>query len=437
MNKDNGLCAGYARECITPDYTVCLAGYGDDEIRRSQTVVDDIYLTCIAVSSGGDTVLLYTADQLSFDLSAAQEVRTAVTEATGIPGERIFCTATHSHSSPLLYGDQPDAVRFRKSFVTAAVAVAKAALADLAGAEMYKTVRELERMNFIRHYVMADGTYAGSNFGNWNQPIVGHAAETDPRMLLLQFRREGKPDILLMNWQAHNDNVRDVGYYGISASYVGRIRARLEAKTGMEFAFFMGASGNQNPSSRIESENHGLDFIAYGERMADYAIEAIPSMKPVSGTGIRTKRVMFAYDVDHSWDHRLEEANEVFRVWKSEGRKEGDELARKYGFSSSFQARDIRTRAALPLTGTLELNAFRIGDIGFITSTNELFSTVGIHVRAHSPFETTFILTGNMRYLPCARAYEYRSYEADTSLFAKGTAEKVADAFVCMLKDIF
>ncbi len=437
MNKDKGLCAGYARECITPDYPVCLSGYGDDEIRRSQTVVDDIYLTCIAVSSGGDTVLLYTADQLSFDLSAAQEVRTAVTEATGIPGEQIFCTATHSHSSPLLYGEQPDAVRFRESFVHAAVAAAKEALADLSAAEMLTAVRELEGMNFIRHYVMKDGTCAGSNFGNWEQDAVGHAEKTDPRMMLLSFRREEKPDIVLMNWQAHNDNVRGVGYYGISSSYVGRIRARFEKQTGMQFAFFMGASGNQNPSSRIESENHGLDWIAYGERMADYAIETLASLKPVTGTDIRVKRVMLTYNVDHSWDHRLEDANEVFRVWKSEGRDEGNKLAREYGFSSVYQARDIRTRSAMPATGTLELNVFRIGSIGFMTSTNEVFSTVGIHVREHSPFDTTFILTGNYRYLPSARSYEYRSYEADTSLFAKGTAEKVADTFVCMLKDIF
>ena len=62
---------------------------------------------------------------------------------------------------------------------------------------------------------------------------------------------------------------------------------------------------------------------------------------------------------------------------------------------------------------------------------------MGIHVRLHGPFENTFIITGNCRYLPCRAAYEYRSYESDTGLFAKGTAEKVADTFVDMLDEIY
>jgi hypothetical protein len=97
-------------------------------------------------------------------------------------------------------------------------------------------------MNFIRHHRMADGTYAGSNFGSWDSGIVDHATDTDPRMVLVKFAREGKQDIVLMNWQAHNDNVRGVGYYFLSSSYTGRVRAKFEAETGMHFAFFMGAS---------------------------------------------------------------------------------------------------------------------------------------------------------------------------------------------------
>ena len=87
-------------------------------------------------------------------------------------------------------------------------------------------------------------------------------------------------------------------------------------------------------------------------------------------------------------------------------------------------------------TTVLELNAFRIGDMGFVTSTNEVFSTVGKYVRYNSPFETTFIITGNARYLPCAEAYDYRSYEADTGLYAKGTAESVAEKLSQMLHEI-
>lgn len=436
MSEKRNLLVGYAREDVTPDYTVCLSGYGDDEIRRSEGVSDPVYLTCIAVTEGEETILLYTSDLLSISDWAAERFREKIAPEVGIPGEKMFFGATHSHSGPLHYGEQEDAVRFRNTLQAAAVRIAKAALADRVPAQMLSATREIPGMNFVRHYRMEDGTCSGSNFGNWNQGILSHTHESDRRLTVVKFAREGKIDVVMMNWQAHNDNVRQVGYYLVSSSYVGQVRKQFEADTGLHFAFFMGASGNQNPSSRIAEENHGLDWIGYGQKMAKHAQEVMEDLKPVTGSGIRTKRVMFEVKVDHSWDHMLEQANEVFKTWKTVGKKEGDALGKTYGFTSSYQSRDIRSRAAMGPTTVLELNAFRIGDMGFVTSTNEVFSTVGKYVRYNSPFETTFIITGNARYLPCAESYDYRSYEADTGLYAKGTAESVAEKLSQMLHEI-
>jgi len=436
MSEKRNLLVGYAREDVTPDYTVCLSGYGDDEVRRNEGISDPVYLTCIAITEGEETILLYTSDLLSINDWAAERFREKISPATGIPGEKMFFGATHSHSGPLHYGDQEDAVRFRNTLQEAVVRIAKAALADRAPAEMLTATREIPGMNFVRHYRMEDGTCCGSNFGNWNQKILRHTHETDPRLTIVKFAREGKTDVVMMNWQAHNDNVRQVGYYLLSSSYVGQVRKQFEADTGMLFAFFMGASGNQNPSSRIAEENHGLDWIGYGQKMAKHAQEVMEDLKPVTGSGIVTKRVMFEVKIDHSWDHMVKEADEVFTLWKTVGKKEGDALGKTYNFTSSYQARDIRARAKMGPTTVLELNAFRIGDMGFVTSTNEVFSTVGKYVRYNSPFETTFIITGNSRYLPCAEAYDYRSYEADTGLYAKGTAESVAERLSMMLHEI-
>lgn len=291
-------------------------------------------------------------------------------------------------------------------------------------------------MNFIRHYEMNDGTYRGSNFGSSTSGIKCHARPTDPRMVLIRFAREEKPDIVMMNWQAHNDNVRDVGYYNLSSSYTGHVRKQFEKLTGMYFAFFQGASGDQNPESWVPAERHGLNYIQYGEKLAQHAVDALPKLQPVTGAGIKTTRLHFQAPVDHSWDHMLEQANEVFRVWKTVGKEEGDALGKTYGFTSSYQSRDIRNRAKMGTHLEMQLNAFRIGDMGFVTGPNEMFSTVGIHVRANAPFETVFIIAGNYLYLPCEQAYDIRSYEADTGYFAKGTAEKMADTFVEMLKEV-
>jgi len=296
---------------------------------------------------------------------------------------------------------------------------------------------KVKNMNFVRHYLMADGSYWGSNFGSRATPHMAHAAESDPRLMLVQFAREGKQDIVLMNWQAHNDSVHFVGHNLLSSSYVGEVRKAFEEQTGMHFAFFQGASGNQNPSSWIQEENHGLpDHFAYARKLADHAVQILKDLRPVMGTDIVTTRLIFDAKVDHSLDHMTAQAEQVYELYLTKGKKEADALGKTYGFSSCYQARAILTRSKMGETVPIVLNAFRIGELGFVTAGNELFSTIGLHVRLHAPFENTFIISGNKYYLPCMAAYEYGAYEAVTSLYAKGTAEKVADTLVEMLESI-
>jgi hypothetical protein len=145
---------------------------------------------------------------------------------------------------------------------------------------------------------------------------------------------------------------------------------------------------------------------------------------------------MWAAEVDHSWDHLLNEAKAVYDLWKTSGKSAGDALGKTYNFTSSYQARAIISRAGMSATREVELNTISIGGVGFITGTMEMFSTTSQYVRANSPFETTFVITGCSGYLPNAAAYDYRSYEADTGYYAKGTAEKLADQYVQMLNEV-
>ena len=87
-------------------------------------------------------------------------------------------------------------------------------------------------------------------------------------------------------------------------------------------------------------------------------------------------------------------------------------------------------------TTSMELNAFSVAGIGFTTGTYEMFSSEGAYVRDNSPFSTTFLITGNHGYIPNEAAYEYRSYEADTGYYAKGTAEKLAEKYVELLNSL-
>ena len=426
-----GLQIGYAKIDVTPSYSVGLSGYSDAESRKSEGFITYIYATCIAATEGDETILLYTVDNIAMEHNNAEFYRDMITEATGIPGDKIFFGATHSHSCPVKSG------QYKLDLGNGIVEGAKKALADRSPAKMEATVQEIQGMNFVRHYKMDDGTYAGSNFGDFSKKIVGHATESDPRMVLLKFdRAEDKKDVLLVNWQAHPDSGSELGRNQIAASWVGPLRDELEKLSGMQVAYFTGASGNQNKDSKILEEANGLNWWDYGIKMGQIANDLLPNLKPVEGSGIKTSRQMFPAEINHDWDHMLNEANQVYDLWKSAGKSAGDALGKTYGFTSSYQARAIRSRAAMGKTQDLEINAFSIGGIGFTTGTYEMFSDHGIYVREHSPFDITVIITGNSGYIPTPEAYDYRSYEADTGYYAPGAGEALAEEYVKMLKGL-
>lgn len=434
----DGLSVGWGRADITPDFSVGIGGYSDAETRRSQGVLDYLYITCLAFTEAEETVLLFTFDNCSSSQGVVNDFRETVTAATGIPADHIYVQATHTHSAPSIMNDA-EGTKYQELLHNSAAKAAQDALADRAATTLYSTKTEIQNMNFVRHYLLENGTYAGSNFGDFNSaPIKEHATAGDPQMVLVKFDRadESKKDILLVNWQAHPDHATENGYTYLSADFPGALRSKIEQDTDLLCAYFTGASGNQNPDSKIQSETHHLSMKDYGQKLAEYAIAALPNMTEVEGSGIKTSKTVFDAEIDHSWDHMVDAANEVYDLWKSEGKPAGDALGKTYGFSSVYQARAIRTRAKRDLTEQLELNAFCVGGIGFTTGTYEMFSNAGLYVKANSPFETTVIMTGNSGYIPAAEAYDYRSYEADTGMYAKGTSEKLAEKYVEMLNGL-
>ena len=430
------LQAGYGRESIVPDAPVGMRGYGDPDTRKTGVVLDPIYTTCVAFHDGSQTFLVYTVDVCSIGDASAQQIRDYVTSFMDIPGENIFIGATHTHSAPQVGLD----AAWDRFLWAACLNAAMSAVSDLAPNQLESATATLENMNFVRHYLMNDGTYYGSNFGNISSGFKAHALEyPDRQLILLKLNREDKKDILMINWQAHPAAAaREDDYTGVSADFVGYTRNALETETGMHVAYYTGAAGNTNPKSLIESENtkNNQSYKAYGKQLAQEILTILPNLKPVEGTSLQTTRVAFEAEIDHSWDHMINEANEVYEVWMYESQSEGNNLGKKYGFTSGFQARAIRTRYSLGATEPRELRAFRVGSIGFTTGTYEMFSDHAIYVKENSPFDITFVITGCDGYIGNKASYEYRSYETDTGMFASGTGEAIAEEYVKLLNAV-
>ena len=433
------LMAGFGQEDITPQGSVPMGGYGKSSQRMSEGVAYPLYATCVAFSYGDEKVLLFSQDLINSQW--ADTVRPMISNATGVPKDRIMICATHTHHTPDQGNNDKSIKAYQQLYITAMIKAAQDALEDCAPATLYLGETKTEGLNFVRHYQLSDGTYGGDNFGDFSaNTIIGHATEGDPQMVVLRVARGEKKGITLVNWQAHPCKT-DGGSKNrlISPDFITAFRTYYENMSGMHFAYFTGAAGNQNLSTRIPSEDNHLDFWQLGEKLAQIALETAQGATLLEGEGISTVQEDHEFAMNHDKENMLAEAQEVVNFWQSTNNSEANVLARKYGFSSVYEASAIRSRPGRPATSTYEINAMNIGGFSLVTVPYEMFSGPALYVKENSPFQNTMIFScanGSNGYFPTEEAYDYLSYEGTTARFARGCAEDSAEALVKLLEQV-
>ena len=442
VEEEAGLLVGYARETITPNEPVPLNGYGNNQQRLHSNVLDNIYVTCIAFQDGEDTVLWIAQDLLNTE-PATYDVFDRVAAATGVDRNRVMVCSSHTHSGPdTNMPSHPAITNYLTSvYYPAVVKAAQRALKDLQPAELYGGATTLEGMNFVRHYIMNDGTYSGPNFGSSASGYKEHATKNDGEMRIVKIDRAGEAkDILIMNWGAHPTMTGGVTTYDLSADYVGAVRNKIEQDTGMYFAFFQGAGGNQVPNSWIASEKHNLGYIDYGQKLAQTAIDLLPSVTKIEGQGIETIKFDMEATVNKDDVDRIADALPVNALYKSGASRDVcNAKALEMGLTSQYHANAIVARQSRKDVDILRLDAVRIGGMAFITAQYEMFSDHSRYIKENSPFAMTMIATssnGDAVYIPTAEAYDYGCYESYVSYFGKGTGETAAEKYVEMLKTL-
>lgn len=444
-NEAGGLQVGYAKGNITPSMLgIPMGGYGNAQHRLSTGYLDYTYATVIAITDElGETVLLITNDLIRMPGNWTKATRQAITQATGIPEDRIMLCATHSHASvDVGSAVLPTDPYFTTDYSKAVVQACQDALADRSPATIQTGSGTVENMNFVRHYLMSDGSYAGDNHGSFDgATIVKHATEADNEFQLIRFVRaaEDKKDVLMMNWQAHPGFTGGSDQTVISADFIGTIRDHVEKNTGLEFFYVTGPAGNLNATSRIDSETRTKDHKEYGQIMGDEVIKVLgEGMKDVNSGNIETTQVMFTGKIDRSEDHLLDIAKQVTTQFKTTGdRTAANNLAKANGLQSVYHATSIVSRSTYSDDVQMELNMIGIGDISVITAPYEMFDTQGMFIKENTPYDTTIIMTlanGMNNYIASEFAFEYGCYEVDNHLMEKGTAEALADKYVEVLK---
>jgi len=449
MSSTN-LLVGFGRRDLTPDYPVPLAGYGNTRKRMHQGWYNRIYATCIAITDEKEqTFLLFTVDTVRCVQSWTNAVRQRIFEQTGIPAEHVMLCGTHTHSGPDIGAALDEESQFFGDYVDTLTAAAMDALSDRVStkaAAVGKT--QVPGLTFVRHYYLENNAVVGDNFGNSKgHQIVGYTMPADEQMQMVRLIRDGKPDVLLVNWQAHptvaSNSVTESGRLlrpFLGSDYVGSCRDYVEAQTGMLFAFFQGASGNLNSRSRIAADMPTTDYRTYGQQVGRHVVDALNNMAEAYVGSLQTRQQIYVGKLDHTEDGMVETARRIYEEWtRTNDLAATKKMGEPFGIHSPYHAGAIIRRSKAGTERSVEINAIALGDVAFITAPYEMFCNSGQFIKEHSPYDTTFICTSSndvANYIASSQAFDHGCYEVDNRTFVRGTAEELADAYVQMLKEM-
>lgn len=398
-----GFSAGYGRRVVNPDQGTSLGGWPSAAQRLSGSIVDDIKLTCTALSDGEKIFFLFSTDALAVSDALFNKIASLAEKNHGVPVENVIVNATHSHSAPASYiSGLPGVAKYNKKLYPAVEEVMEEALRDLAPATVFAGRGYTENLNYVRRYVTIDGTkyLGGTAMGLADPDQARHETEADNQMQVLRFEREGKKDIVLCNWQCHPTTMSSEFGTTVSADWVGPFRDAVEKDLDVLFSYHQGAAGDLVPSSRIRGEKGNGDYNKHGQALAEVAKKALSEAKRVETAPFESVRSDFV--ATHS------------EAYKS-----------KSGTKSK--------------TDTLHLTVLSIGDVSFVSAPCEWHDTCGQIVKNNTPYQMTFVCAysnGSKSYIPSELAFQNGGYEVSSCHFVSGTGEAIAREHLRLLQEL-
>lgn len=441
MSETKKFMVGFGMKIFTPEDSVPMASYGDDLRRFSEGKFSELEARAIAVTDENDDTLIFITGDLSWCPSyLGGIIKANLVTALGIREDHIILSGLHTHASVATRHDHlPEVFKFNEQYVTAMTRAAKEAMADRKPAEIYVGSAITERMNFVRRYIMDDGSFCGDNAYGTGTIVVAHESQADPELQLMRIVRDGGKDIIVANFQGHPHLEGKTKM--LSYQLGGFLRAELERRLDVHALYWNGGAGNINSASRIKQENRTKVPEEWASIMADYVEKALPHMYKVKTGPIQVKDVTYTARVNHNYDPIADKAKQVQQYFKDgHTAKETAEYAWQFGINSYYHANRIIANANAPATQNVYLLAFSFGDIGGVVLPYEMFDTTCMFIKRNSPLRRTFIVgysyPANCGYIPSEFGFKSGGYEADNCTFAPGTAEEFAEQYLKLLNQM-
>ena len=444
--------AGFGMKDITPKDSVPLDSYGDARDRMSTGLYSKLEARAVVLKDENGGMLVFATGDVSWcPAGLGNVIRDEMSGELGIPKENIILSGTHTHSSVATgLTDIASVGKFNEQYIKGMKEAIRMGVEDLKPTKVYVGSVDAPGMNFVRRYIMDDGSLTGDNAYGTGTVITGHESEADQEVQLMKFVREGGKDILISQFQAHPH--LEGKTTNVSAQTVGAIRDAVEAELGAHSLHWQGAAGNLNSQSRLDEEKiyTSNDRVKYGQDMVKkYISKVYDELTEVKTGPVKVIEKLYEGRTNHVYNHMVNEAQMVVDYFNS-GHTASETATYAHQLSaernldmrinSYYHANRILGNAKKGATTDLPLATWSFGEVGGIVNAYEMFDTTAMYIKDNSPFVRTFIVgysyPGGGGYIPSLVGFGNGGYEADNCMFAPGTAEEIAENLLGMLEDM-
>ncbi len=439
------LKVGFSQVVANPPLGIGIDGYYVPRFAKGN--LDDIGVRAMALVQGSTRILLLSVDSCMVREQFVKDCGAAIEKATGIPATHIFLTATHTHTGPFLepttFFEAAEApiLAYAKELEEKVVEAVELALGEAKPARMgYIVGYAPERVAYIRRYKMKDGS-------TWTCPpindpnIVGPIGELDQRVNVLRFDREGGESIVLVNYGVHTDTVNGEL---LSADWPGVMAKTLEkALDGVKCMYICGAQGDVG-STNIHPTGGDMNDtqISFDNEMKSPGMARFVG-RALAGTVLQVyDKVQYVDDVD------ISVTNDYIKVPSNMPSPEELPLAKEYKALHDAGRDDLIPFTAMELTTVVaealrmcrfehgpshfdvRLTGIKLGPVAMVGIPGEPFTEVGVKIKDTPGWDLILpcgLTNGYLGYFPVQAAFDEGGYEARTSEFQAGVAERIVD----------
>ncbi len=411
--------AGTARIDITPTTSVWMDGM--IRAHPSTGVHDPLFARVLVLSNGsrtqtefgdmGQACAIVSVDVCGVTGQDARTVRIRVAETTGIPAERIIVAATHTHSGPATVGHfNPVESEYVRELVDKLVQVIQEAANNMQPVAAGCGSGQESTISYYRRLLADDGHVVM----NWEpypaEQIVGPLGETDPEVGVLKIVDErGKVVCLLFNHAGH-PNVLSGDNYLLSAEYPGLAERLLEQEFGGTAIFVNGAQGTMDIDGLRDRDWEGVKRV--GKALAGAVAETARTTEVSGNVTLRCAHTRYTLPAREVTTEEWTWANEILRRTGGEVQSAAD------GVGDDYKALlYAKLRAAEGRDIPVEQTCVALGDTALISFPGELFTEIGVRIKAASPFAHTYIVglaNGSIGYVPSRQATKEGGYAVET-----------------------